>query len=117
MNTQQTQPEAWDLSGFSLGLEYSIIEDDLKRLEMMARMGTNEEDEETAEEIARSCWHIEKAIKKALKYDEMRQKHAQTARNNAKRMTKAERLARSQKANEAKRKKAEERRHTQKTDI
>ena len=112
MNTQQTQPEAWDISGFSLGLEYSIIMDDLKRLQMMANMAINEDDQETAEEIARACYHIEKAIEKAYNYDKMREKHAQTAKNNAKRMTKAERLARSRKANEAKRKKAEARKAT-----
>lgn len=108
--SEKTTPEAWNITGFSLGLEYSIIYDDLKHLQAMAIMAT-EEDEETAEEIARACYHIEKAIDKAYQYDKMREKHAQTARNNAKRMTKAQRMARSQKANEAKRAKAEARKN------
>lgn len=112
MNDTNTQ--AWSLNVFSLGLKYSIIIDDLKHLQAMARMATNEDDQETAEEIARICYHISEAIENGRKYEELKEKHAQTARNNAKRMTKAERLARSRKANEAKRAKAEARKAEQK---
>lgn len=104
---KDTNTEAWAITGFSLGLKYSIIIDDLQRLQSMARMATHEDDQETAEEIARACYHIGEAIENGRKYEELKAKHAQTAKNNAKRMTKAERLARSRKANEAKRKKAE----------
>lgn len=71
-------------------------------------------DEKTRHNI--SCdaiyWAIYDAITKAWNYDTLRLKHSQTARKNAKRMTKAERLARSQKANEVKKAKAEARKAT-----
>lgn len=59
-------------------------------------------------------WAIYDAITKAWKYDTARLKHKQTAQKTAKNMTKAERLARSQKANEAKRAKAEARKSERK---
>lgn len=66
-------------------------------------------DENTRHNI--SCdaiyWAIYDAITKAWKYDTARLKHKQTAQKTAKNMTKAERLARSQKANEVKKAKAE----------
>lgn len=57
-------------------------------------------------------WDIYDAITKAWKYDTARLKHKQTAQKTAKNMTKAERLARSQKANEAKKAKAEAKKAT-----
>ena len=71
-------------------------------------------DENTRHNI--SCdaiyWAIYDAITKAWKYDTARLKHAKTAQKTAKSMTKAERMARSQKANEVKKAKAEARKTT-----
>lgn len=62
-------------------------------------------------------WAICDAITKAWKYDTARLKHKQTAQNTAKNMTKAERMARSQKANEVKKAKAEARKNGHHQDV